>query len=88
MLNTARERIDMIELLERAITAVKMLPSEIQDAIATRLLSEIADEQTWNIRFMTTTNDQWDCLANKVKQSIATGQTMSLDNIFPSERNC
>lgn len=27
----------MTELLERAITAIKMLPSEVQDAIASRL---------------------------------------------------
>ena len=56
----------MTELLERAITAVKKLPPEVQDAIAARLLSEVDDEQAWNVRFTTTTDAQWDCLADKV----------------------
>lgn len=76
----------MTELLERAIAAVKMLPSEVQDAIATRLLSEIEDEQAWNIRFTTTTDAQWDCLADKVRRGIATGKNIPLDDIFPTEK--
>jgi len=72
----------MTELLERAITAVKRLPSEVQDAIASRLLSEIDDEQAWNIRFMTTTDTQWDYLADQVRRSIASGKTTPLDNVF------
>jgi hypothetical protein len=72
----------MTELLERAITAVKMLPSEVQDAIASRLLSEIDDEQTWNTRFMTTTDTQWDYLADKVRRSIAVGKTTPIDGVF------
>ena len=77
----------MTELLERAITAVKMLPSEVQDAIASRLLSEIDDEQAWNIRFITTTDTQWDYLADKVRRSIATGKTTPLDDVFLIEKN-
>ena len=76
----------MTELLERAITAVKMLPSEVQDAIASRLLSEIDDEQAWNIRFITTTDTQWDYLADKVRRSIATGKTTPLDDVFLIEK--
>lgn len=77
----------MTKLLERAITAVKMLPSEVQDAIASRLLSEIDDEQAWNIRFITTTDTQWDYLADKVRRSIATGKTTPLDDVFLIEKN-
>ncbi len=77
----------MTELLERAITAVKMLPSEVQDAIASRLLSEIDDEQAWNIRFMTTTDNQWDYLADNVRRSIAAGKTTLLDDVFLIEKN-
>lgn len=76
----------MTELLERAIIAVKRLPSEVQDAIAARLLSEVDDEQAWNVRFTTTTDAQWDCLADKVRRSIATGKTIPLDHIFPTEK--
>ena len=77
----------MTELLERAITAVKMLPSEVQDAIASRLLSEIDDEQAWNIRFITTTDTQWDYLADQVRHSIAAGKTTPLDDVFLIEKN-
>ncbi len=73
----------MTELLEQAITAVKKLPSEVQDAIAARLLSEVDDEQAWNVRFTTTTDAQWDCLADKVRRSIATGKAIPLDDAFP-----
>ena len=76
----------MTELLERAITAVKMLPSEVQDAIASRLLSEIDDEQQWNIRFMMTTDTQWDYLADQVRRSIAAGKNTPLDDVFLIEK--
>ena len=76
----------MTELLERAITAVKMLPSEVQDAIASRLLSEIDDEQEWNIRFMTTTDTQWDDLADQVRRSIAAGKAAPLDDVFDRKK--
>jgi len=46
----------MTELLERAITAVKIVPSEVQEVIATCLLSKIDDEQASNMRFMATTD--------------------------------
>ncbi len=59
----------MSELLEQAITAVKILPSEVQDAIASRLLSEVDDEQAWNICFITTTDIQWDHLADRVRRT-------------------
>lgn len=75
----------MTELLERAITAVKKLPPEVQDAIATRLLSEVEDEQAWNLRFAMTTDAQWDCLADKVRRSIANGKTTPLDDVFPPQ---
>ena len=35
----------MTELLRRAIAEIEKLPDERQDAIATRLLSELQDEQ-------------------------------------------
>jgi hypothetical protein len=73
----------MTELLERAIIAVKKLPPETQDAIASRLLGEVDDEQAWTERFTTTTDAQWDCLADRVRHSIATGKTIPLDDVFP-----
>ena len=40
----------MTELLERAITQLKTLPADEQDAIAARLLAEMEDEQTWKAK--------------------------------------
>jgi predicted GTPase len=73
----------MTELLERAITVVKQLPIETQDAIATRLLDEFADEQAWDGRFESTTDAQWDRMAESVRKSILSGETFTLDEIFP-----
>jgi hypothetical protein len=42
---------------------IEKLPAEVQDAIATRLLAEVADEQAWAARFAATTDEQWDRLA-------------------------
>lgn len=39
-------------------------------AIATRLLAELKDEQAWQVRFESTTDEQWDRLAAKVCQEI------------------
>lgn len=38
--------------------------------IATRLLAELKDEQAWQVRFESTTDEQYDRLAAKVRQEI------------------
>ena len=63
----------MTELLERAIAQLKTLPADEQDAIAARLLAEMEDEQTWKAQFESTTDDQWDRMAEMVRQEIAAG---------------
>lgn len=73
----------MTELLQRAIEAIEQLPADVQDAIATRLLAEVADEQAWAARFGTTTDAQWDRLADTVRRTIAAGDTTPLDDVFP-----
>ena len=60
----------MSELLEHVIEHLKILPADEQDAIATRFLAEIEDEQSWKTRFASTTDDQWDSLAQVVRQEI------------------
>ena len=60
----------MTELLERVIEQLKILPADEQDAIATRFLAEIEDEQAWKAQFSATTNNQWDNLAQIVRQEI------------------
>ena len=73
----------MTELLRRVIAELEKLPDEQQDAIADRLLAELKDEQAWTTRFETTTDEQWDRLAAMVRQDIANGDTISLDEVFP-----
>lgn len=73
----------MTKLLERVIAQLKTLPDDEQDAIATRLLAELADEQAWKTQFEATTDDQWDRMAEIVRQEIATGDITPLAEVFP-----
>ncbi|MEH1906635.1 MAG: hypothetical protein V7L05_23015 [Nostoc sp.] len=76
----------MTELLERAIAQLKTLPVDEQDAIATRLLAEMEDERAWKAQFESTTDVQWDRLADMVRQEIAAGDITPLADVFPSEQ--
>ena len=76
----------MTKLLEQAIAQIQMLSEDQQDAIASRLLAELQDEQKWDIRFTSTTDDQWDQMAAMVRQEIAASETASLDEIFPTQQ--
>jgi hypothetical protein len=74
----------MIESLQRVIAEIEKLPTDAQNAIANRLLTELEDEQAWSDRFEATTDQQWDNLAAMVRQEISAGDTISLDEFFPS----
>lgn len=74
----------MTELLRRVIAELEKLPDDQQDAVATRLLAELKDEQAWASRFEATTDEQWDQLAAMVRQDIANGETIPLDEVFPT----
>lgn len=76
----------MTELLRRVIAELEKLPDDQQDAIASRLLAELKDEQAWTTRLESTTDQQWDQLAAMVRQDIANGDTISLDEVFPPNR--
>ena len=73
----------MRELLQQAIAAIEKLPAEVQDAIATGLLAEAADEQAWAAQFEATTDAQWDCMAETVRRAIAAQDITPLDDVFP-----
>ncbi|HTL90570.1 MAG TPA: hypothetical protein VL134_14310 [Leptolyngbya sp.] len=73
----------MTELLQQAIAEIQKLPADQQDAIASRLMAELKDEQRWTEQFESTTDEQWDRLADLVRQEIANGDTASLDEVFP-----
>jgi mRNA-degrading endonuclease RelE of RelBE toxin-antitoxin system len=76
----------MTELLQRVIAELEKLPEDEQDAIATRLLAELEDERAWKVRFESTTNEQWDRLAQMVRQEIVAGDTTPLDEVFPPKQ--
>lgn len=74
----------MTELLQQVITEVSKLSDEQQDAIASRLLAELEDEQAWQARFEATTDTQWDSLAALVRQKVASDTVVPLDDVFPT----
>ncbi|GBF81337.1 hypothetical protein [Aphanothece sacrum] len=76
----------MTELLQQAIAQIQKLPPDQQDAIAARFLAELQDEQKWETRFTTTTEDQWDQMTAMVRQEIAAGETVLLDEVFPTQK--
>jgi hypothetical protein len=63
----------MTELLERAIAQLKTLPSNEQDSLAAILLAEMESERIWKDKFESTTDDQWQRMADMVRQEIANG---------------
>ena len=73
----------MTELLERVIAQLKTLPADEQDAIAARLLAELEDERVWKAQFESTTDDQWDRIAEMVRQEITAGDITPLSEVFP-----
>lgn len=76
----------MTELLQQAIAQIQKLPPEQQDAIAARFLAELQDEQKWENLFSATTENQWDRMAQMVRQEIERGETFPLDEVFPSQK--
>ena len=84
MANTLGEDVKMTKLLEQVIAELEKLPEDMQDAIASRLLAELEDEKGWATRFATTTEAQWDRMAEMVRQEIADGDTLPLDDVFPA----
>ena len=75
----------MTQLLDEAITQLKQLPEDLQNAIASRLLAEIEEEQQWTARFESTTDEQWEAMAAQVRAEIARGDTTPLDEVFPPQ---
>jgi hypothetical protein len=75
----------VIKLLEQAVAEIEKLPEDAQDAIAARLLADLADEKAWSARFTDTTEAQWERMATLVRQEIETEEPIPLDDVFPPE---
>jgi hypothetical protein len=63
----------MTPLLERALEEVTHLPVEDQDAIASLILDELADERRWDEAFARS-QAQLEKLAAKVREDIREGR--------------
>jgi hypothetical protein len=72
----------MTTLLERAIAEIKKLPSDIQDAIAARLLAELSDEVWWENQFTSTTDEQWRRMAAAARAEIDEEKTLPLEQFL------
>ena len=75
----------MTQLLQQAIAEIEKLPEDEQDAIAARLLAELEGEKKWKARFDSTTDDQWDRIAEMVRQEIAAGDISPLAEVFGTQ---
>ena len=73
----------MTELLRRALAEIEKLPADAQDAMATRILADLEDDQAWETRFEGTSAEQWNRLAEMARQDIAAGDTVPLEDAFP-----
>ncbi len=67
----------MTQLLTQAFAEVQKLPQLEQDAIATLILDELADEQRWDASFARS-QDQLARLAAKARDDIRAGRVRSL----------
>ena len=77
----------MIKLLEEAIEEIEKLPEDLQDAIAARLLADLADERAWAPRFAATSEAQWDRMADLVREELGAEDTTPLEDVFPASRS-
>jgi hypothetical protein len=73
----------MTRLIRQAIAEIDELPPQEQDAIASLILDELADERAWAASFAATTDEQWKRMADEARREIAAGETIPLDDVFP-----
>jgi hypothetical protein len=73
----------MRSLLQQAIAEIEKLPAEGQDAIATRIMADLADERAWEDRFNATSDEQWERLTQAARREITAGDTTPLDDVSP-----
>jgi hypothetical protein len=74
----------MTQLLEKAIAELQKLADNDQDAMATFILDELADEREWEMQFAAS-QDQLARLAEKVRGDIAAGRVTGLTTVPNSQ---
>lgn len=75
----------MTQRLQQALAEIEKLPEETQDAVAERILADLADDRAWTERFEATSAGQWDRLVALAHQEIAAGETVPLDEVVPAQ---
>ncbi len=68
----------MTKLLEKAIKALEELSADEQDAMASLILDELADEERWNAAF-SRSRDKLLVVAQQVREEIARGEVFEFD---------
>ena len=76
----------MTELLAHAISEIKKLSKEDQDAIAYRLLAELKTERAWEESFAATTDEQWEKMIAEVDEDIKKENVTPLSEVFPAKK--
>jgi hypothetical protein len=66
----------MTQLLQQALTEVQKLPESQQDAIASIILQEIADERLWDKSFAKS-QDKLAAMAQKARTDIEAGRVIN-----------
>jgi len=77
----------MTQLLQRAISELSKLPEDTQDALATRILADLEDDQAWDEQFAATTDEQWARLSEMAQRDIAAGDSMSLEEFLRTRKS-
>jgi hypothetical protein len=72
-----KEQEVMTQLLERAIKKIQGLPETEQDAIASLILDELADEKLWDETFARS-QDKLSRMAEKVRADIRAGKVKDI----------
>ena len=67
----------MTQLLEKALAQVSSLPDPEQDAIASLILDELADDRQWDEAFARS-REQLGRLADRVRQDIRAGRVRNV----------
>ena len=68
---------DMTQLLERAIAEIHKLPAQRQDAVASLILDELADDRRWDEAFARS-QDELAKLAGEVRADTASGRVRDI----------
>lgn len=68
----------MTQLLDKAVKALEKLPPDDQDAMASLILDELADEERWSASFLRS-RDKLLRVAEQARREVARGEVFDFD---------